>query len=39
VGYLTVKYFITFLAAHRLDVFAWYRIGLAALITVWLAVR
>ena len=30
VGYLTVKYFIEFLATHRLDVFAWYRIALGA---------
>jgi undecaprenyl-diphosphatase len=38
VGYLTVKYFIRFLAAHRLDVFAWYRLALAAVTMVWLAV-
>jgi undecaprenyl-diphosphatase len=29
VGYVTIKYFIRFLATHRLDVFAWYRIVLA----------
>lgn len=39
VGYLTVKYFIRFLAVHRLDVFAWYRLGLAAVTLVWLTVR
>jgi undecaprenyl-diphosphatase len=39
VGYLTVKYFIRFLAAHRLDVFAWYRLALAAVTIVWLAVH
>jgi undecaprenyl-diphosphatase len=39
VGYLTVKYFIRFLAAHRLDVFAWYRIALAAVTFAWLALR
>jgi undecaprenyl-diphosphatase len=38
VGYLAVKYFIRFLARHSLDVFAWYRLGLAALTVVWVAV-
>jgi undecaprenyl-diphosphatase len=36
VGYLAVKYFIQFLARHRLDVFAWYRLALAASVAVWL---
>ena len=36
VGYLTIKYFLRFLARHRLDVFAWYRLALAALTVVWL---
>jgi undecaprenyl-diphosphatase len=35
VGYLTVKYFLRFLAAHRLDVFAWYRLALAAVTVIW----
>ena len=39
VGYFTVKYFIRFLVSHRLDVFAWYRVALAAATFVWLAVR
>jgi len=30
VGYLTIKYFLRFLARHRLDVFAYYRLALAA---------
>jgi undecaprenyl-diphosphatase len=30
VGYVTIKYFLRFLAGHRLDVFAYYRLGLAA---------
>jgi undecaprenyl-diphosphatase len=38
VGYLAVKYFIRFLARHSLDVFAWYRLALAASVVVWLAV-
>jgi undecaprenyl-diphosphatase len=38
VGYLAVKYFIRFLAKHSLDVFAWYRLALAALTVVWVAV-
>jgi undecaprenyl-diphosphatase len=37
VGYLTVKYFIRFLVTHRLDVFAWYRVGLALATYAWLA--
>lgn len=36
VGYLTVKYFIRFLATHRLNVFAWYRLALAAATFAWL---
>ena len=39
VGYLTVKFFVRFLVTHRLDVFAWYRIGLAIVTFVWLAAR
>ena len=35
VGYLTVKYFLRFLGAHRLDVFAWYRLALAAVTIAW----
>ena len=30
VGYLTITYFLRFLARHRLDVFAYYRLALAA---------
>jgi undecaprenyl-diphosphatase len=37
VGYLTVKYFLRFLVAHRLDGFAWYRLALAGVTMVWLA--
>ena len=36
VGYLTIKYFLRFLAGNRLDVFAYYRFALAALTVVWL---
>jgi undecaprenyl-diphosphatase len=36
VGYVTIKYFLRFLAGHRLDVFAYYRVALAALTFVWL---
>jgi undecaprenyl-diphosphatase len=36
VGYLTIKYFLRFLAGHRLDVFAWYRLALAAFTLAWL---
>jgi undecaprenyl-diphosphatase len=36
VGYLTIKYFLRFLAGHRLDVFAYYRLALAAATVAWL---
>jgi undecaprenyl-diphosphatase len=39
VGYITIKYFLRFLARHQLDVFAWYRLALAALTVVWLLWR
>jgi undecaprenyl-diphosphatase len=39
VGYVTIKYFLRFLAGHRLDVFAYYRLVLAAWTAVWLATR
>jgi undecaprenyl-diphosphatase len=37
VGYLTVKYFIQYLAGHRLNAFAFYRFALAATVPAWLA--
>jgi undecaprenyl-diphosphatase len=36
VGYLTIKYFLRYVAGHTLDVFAGYRLGLAALTAIWL---
>jgi undecaprenyl-diphosphatase len=36
VGYLTIKYFLRFLAVYKLDVFAVYRLALAAATVVWL---
>jgi undecaprenyl-diphosphatase len=39
VGYVTVKYFIRYLADHSLHVFALYRLGLAAVTLAWLASR
>ena len=36
VGYVTVKYFVRFLATHRLDVFAWYRLALSLVTVIWL---
>jgi undecaprenyl-diphosphatase len=39
VGYVTVKYFLQFLTRHRLDVFAWYRVGLALATFAWLSTR
>jgi len=37
VGYLTVKYFIRYLAGHTLHVFAAYRLALAAVTFAWMA--
>jgi undecaprenyl-diphosphatase len=37
VGYIAVKWFIRYLANHSLDVFAWYRLALAAAVAVWIA--
>ena len=39
VGYVTVKYFVRYLAGHSLNVFAYYRFALAAVTLVWLATR
>ena len=36
VGYLTIKYFLRFLADNRLDVFAYYRLALSAVTVIWL---
>jgi undecaprenyl-diphosphatase len=38
VGYLTVKYFIRYLAGHSLDVFVYYRLALALAVLVWVIV-
>jgi undecaprenyl-diphosphatase len=37
VGYLTVKFFVKYLAAHSLSVFAYYRFALAVVTILWLA--
>jgi undecaprenyl-diphosphatase len=39
VGYVTVKYFLRYLASHSLAVFAYYRFALAAVTFAWLAMR
>jgi undecaprenyl-diphosphatase len=39
VGYLTIKYFLRYLADHTLTVFAFYRFALAAVTMVWLWTR
>jgi undecaprenyl-diphosphatase len=35
VGYLSVRFLLRYLATHRLDVFAWYRLALAAAVWLW----
>jgi undecaprenyl-diphosphatase len=39
VGYITVKFFVHYLASHSLEVFAYYRFVLAAVTVLWLATR
>jgi undecaprenyl-diphosphatase len=39
VGYLTIKYFLRYLAHHSLAVFAYYRFALAAVTAVWIWTR
>jgi undecaprenyl-diphosphatase len=39
VGYLTIRFFLRYLAGHRLDAFAYYRFALAAVTFAWLATR
>lgn len=36
VGYVTIRYLLRFLAGHRLDGFAYYRIALAGVVALWL---
>jgi undecaprenyl-diphosphatase len=36
VGYVVIRFFLKYLAGHTLAVFAWYRIALAAITTIWL---
>ncbi|NQT49281.1 undecaprenyl-diphosphatase UppP [Candidatus Kuenenbacteria bacterium] len=36
VGFFVIKYFLKFLQHHNLNVFGWYRIGLALLLSAWL---
>ena len=39
VGYITIKYFLRYLASHSLLIFAWYRIALSVAVAVWLLAR
>lgn len=39
VGYLAVRFFMRYLGAHSLAVFAWYRLGLAAVVLAWILAR
>jgi undecaprenyl-diphosphatase len=39
VGYLTIRFFLRYLASHRLDAFAWYRIILSGVLLVFLLTR
>lgn len=39
VGYLTIRFFLRYLAGHSLNVFAYYRLALAAVTIVWLLAR
>jgi undecaprenyl-diphosphatase len=39
VGYLTVRFFLRYLANHSLAVFAYYRFAVAAATALWLVMR
>ena len=39
VGFLTIKFLLKYLATHSLNVFAYYRLALAAVTVAWLATR
>lgn len=39
VGYVTIRFFLRYLTRHSLDVFAYYRLALAAVTVVWLFTR
>jgi len=39
VGYLTIRFFLRYLTGHSLNVFAYYRLALAAVTIVWLFTR
>jgi undecaprenyl-diphosphatase len=39
VGFLTIKFFLKYLAGHSLSVFAYYRLALAAVTVAWLVTR
>jgi undecaprenyl-diphosphatase len=39
VGFLTIKFFLKYLAGHSLNVFAYYRLALAAVTVIWLLTR
>lgn len=38
-GYIVIRFLLRYLTHHSLAVFAWYRIALAGLIILWLAIR
>ena len=39
VGYIVIKFLMKFLQKHKLNVFAWYRLGLALLLLIWLLLK
>lgn len=39
VGYLTIRYFLRYLGDHRLSVFGYYRLVVAALAAIWMTIR
>jgi undecaprenyl-diphosphatase len=39
VGFLTIKFFLRYLAGHSLNVFAYYRLALAAVTVAWIVTR
>jgi len=39
IGFIVIKYFLQYIQHHKLNVFGWYRIGLAIVLSIWLLIK
>jgi undecaprenyl-diphosphatase len=39
VGFFVIKFFLKYVEHHKLNVFGWYRLGLAAVLVIWLLLK